>query len=105
MGLFAIIYLVADVWKLQKWGMPFLVFGTNALFSYFLAGVWTKMMLYVIKIPTGETKMTFYSWFYEKVCVPVAGNLNGSLMFALIQVLFIWLILFILYRKKVFIRF
>jgi len=104
MALLAIIYLVADVWKLQKWGVPFMVFGTNALFSYFLAGVWTRMMLYVIKIPSGETKMTLYTWFYEKVCVPVAGNLNGSLMFALIQVLFIWLISYILYRKKVFIR-
>lgn len=104
MILLSIIYLISDVWKLQKWGMPFMVFGTNALFSYFLAGIWTRMMLYVIKIPSGDTKITFYTWFYEKVCVPVAGNLNGSLMFALIQVLFIWLISFILYRKKVYIR-
>ncbi|MCX6334985.1 MAG: hypothetical protein NT092_11890 [Bacteroidia bacterium] len=100
----ALIYLIADVGKLQKWGMPFLVFGTNTIFSYFLAGVWTRMMLYVIKIPSGDTKITFYTWFYEKVCVPVAGNMNGSLMFAIIQVLLIWLISFILYRKKVFIR-
>jgi predicted acyltransferase len=104
MALLAIIYLIADVWKLQKWGMPFLVFGTNALFSYFLAGVWTRMMLYVIKIGSGEEKVTFYNWFYEKVCVPVAGNMNGSLLFAVLQVLFIWLISFILYRKKIYIR-
>lgn len=43
-------------------------------------------------------------WFYEKICVPVAGNLNGSLMFAIIQMLLIWLVAYILYRKKVMIR-
>ncbi len=103
MGLLALIYFIADVAKLQRWGMPFLVFGTNALFSFFLAGVWTRLML-LIKVASGDTKVTLYTWFYEKVCVPVAGNLNGSLMFALIQVLLIWLIALILYRKKIFIR-
>jgi predicted acyltransferase len=103
MGVLALIYLISDVWKLRKWGTFFLVFGTNALFAYFLAGIWTRLMLY-IKISAGETNITLYNWIYEKLCVPVAGNLNGSLMFAIMQVLFIWLIVLILYRKKIFIR-
>lgn len=101
MGGLALIYLVADVLKFQKWGTFFLVFGTNALFSYFLAGIWTRLMLF-IKI--GENKISFYTWFYEKACVPVAGNMNGSLMFALIQVILIWLIALFLYKKKIMIR-
>jgi predicted acyltransferase len=103
MGVLALIYLIADVWKLQKWGYLFLVFGTNALFSFFLAGVWTRIML-LLKVTSGETKVTLYTWIYEHLCVPVAGNMNGSLMFALMQVLLIWLIAFILYRKRIFIR-
>lgn len=105
MIILSIIYLLSDVWKLQKWGIPFMVFGTNALFSYFIAGIWTKMMLYVIRIGEGEEKISLYAWFYEKVCVPVAGNLNGSLLFAIIQLLLVWLIAFLLYRKKIYIRF
>ena len=42
--------------------------------------------------------------FISKICVPVAGNLNGSLMFAIIQMLLIWGVAMILYKKKVFIR-
>ena len=103
MGVLALIYLVADVWKFQIWGVFFLIFGTNALFSYFLAGVWTRLML-LIKIPNGGNEINLYTWFYEKVCVTVAGNLNGSLMFAIIQMLFIWFIALILYKKKVLIR-
>jgi predicted acyltransferase len=99
----AFIFWLADVIKFQMWGVFFLVFGTNALFSFFLAGVWTKLMLFV-KISWDGNKTSLYSWFYEKVCVPIAGNMNGSLMFAIIQMLLIWLIALILYRKKVMIR-
>ena len=42
MGVFALIYLIADVFKFQVCGDIFIVFGTNALFSFFLAGIWIK---------------------------------------------------------------
>jgi predicted acyltransferase len=103
MGLFSLIYLIADVWKLQRWGAFFMVFGMNALFAYILSGIWTRLMLF-IKIQSGTGKITLYTWFYEKVCVPVAGHMNGSLMFALVQVLLIWGLALILYRKKILIR-
>ncbi len=99
----ALIYLISDVLKLKKWGFFFLVFGTNALFSYFLAGIWTRTMLNV-KFPFGESEMTLYNWIYEIICVPVAGNMNGSLMFAILQVLLIWIPALLLYRKKIMIR-
>ena len=100
----SVIYLIADVLKFKMWGTFFVVFGTNALFTFAMAGIWTKLMLYVIKIPSGEEKISFYNWFYEKVCVPVAGNLNGSLIFAIIQMLLLWSVALLLYRKKIMIR-
>jgi predicted acyltransferase len=103
MGLLSLIYLIADVWKLQRWGIFFMVFGMNALFAYFLAGIWTRLMLF-INISSGGSRITLYSWFYEKVCAPVAGHMNGSLMFAIIQVFLIWGLALILYRKKILIR-
>jgi predicted acyltransferase len=103
MVVFALIYLVSDVFKFHSWGIFFVVFGTNALFSYFLAGIWTRMML-LIQIHTDSGKASLYTWFYDKVCVPVAGNMNGSLVFAIIQMLLIWSLALILYRKKIMIR-
>jgi predicted acyltransferase len=101
--IFSIIYLIADVLKFEVIGAFFTVFGTNALFSYFLAGIWIKMLMF-IKIHAGADNISLYSWIYQKVCVPVAGNLNGSLMFAIIQMLIIWSVALILYRKKIMIR-
>jgi predicted acyltransferase len=103
MGVLAVIYLITDVLKFQTWGTFFIVFGTNAIFAYFLAGVWTRLML-IIKISSTGNSMNLYDWIYSKVCVPIAGNLNGSLMFAILQVILIWAVTLILYRKRVFIR-
>jgi predicted acyltransferase len=100
----SVIYWLADVLKFQKWGVPFMIFGTNALFAYFLAGVWIKLIMY-FKVATDGKEISLYTWFYEKICVPVAGNMNGSLLFATIQMLLILGVAAILYRKKVMIRF
>lgn len=103
MGVFSVIYLIADVLKFQVVGTFFMIFGTNAMFSYFLAGIWIDTILF-FNVQTGNGKMSLYQWFYEKVCVPIAGNLNGSLLFAVIQMLLIWGVALILYRKKIMIR-
>jgi predicted acyltransferase len=99
----SLIYLIADVFKIQKWGTFFLVFGTNAIFAYFLAGIWTRIMLNV-KLSSGGVPVTLYTWIYEKIFSPLAGNLNGSLFFAIFQVMVVWALVLILYRKKIYIR-
>jgi predicted acyltransferase len=103
MIVFAVIYLISEVLKFQKWGTPLMVFGTNALITYFLMRIWIELLLY-LQVPTGNDKISLYGWFYEKVCVPIAGNLNGSLMFAIIQMVLLWLLALILYKKKIFLR-
>ncbi len=99
----SVIYWLADVLKFQKWGVFFVVFGTNALFAYFLSGVWSRLMQF-INIPAGENNITLYTWAYEKIFTSVFGNMNGSLAFAIFQMLLIWSIALILYRRKVMIR-
>ncbi|HLP71808.1 MAG TPA: DUF5009 domain-containing protein, partial [Bacteroidales bacterium] len=104
MAVLAIIFWISDVAGFPSWGKFFMVFGSNALFSFFLAGIWTKTMLYLVKLPSGGEEITLYNWIYQKICAPVAGNMNGSLMFALLQVIIIWSVALVLYRKKIFIR-
>jgi len=99
----ALLHMIVDVWKLKLWGIFFTVFGTNAVFTYFLAALWSKT-LYFIKIPSADADLSLYSWLYEKVFVPLAGNLNGSLIFAIVQMIIIWLFALLLYRKKIMIR-
>ncbi len=79
----------------------FVAFGLNPMSTYILAGICTKTML-AVKI--GE--LTLYKWIFTNICSPLfAEQKIASLMFALMQVAFIWLFGYILYRKKIIIRF
>jgi len=64
-----------------------------------LSGVW---IISYFAITIGESNM--YSWLYKSVFVPVAGNMNGSLLFGLFHIALYWLIGLFLYRKKIFIK-
>jgi predicted acyltransferase len=79
----------------------FLPFGMNPMSTYLLAGIWTKTML-AIKI--GE--MTLYKWIFTNLCSPLFEEQKlASLLFALLQVTLIWAFGYILYRKKIMIKF
>lgn len=101
---YALIILAFFIWLIdikqqKKYFQPFVVYGMNPLFIYLLAGVWVTVY-FMIKI--GDAN--FYSWFYKNVFVPVAGNMNGSLLFALFHIAVFWFIGWLLYRKKIFIK-
>lgn len=101
MLLLALLFVVIDMWNLKGWTGFFNVFGTNALFTYLLAGIWTKIML-TVKIGGG----TLYGWIFNNICSPLFTEQKlASLLFAIIQVLFIAIFGYILYRKKIIIKF
>lgn len=79
----------------------FLPFGLNPMTTYLLAGILTKTML---AVRIGE--MTLYKWIFTNICSPLFTEQKiASLLFAIIQVVIIWAIGYILYRKKIIIKF
>lgn len=102
----AFLFAVIDIWNLKGWTGFFNVFGMNALVTFLLAGIWTKTMTYVIHIGNGENEVNLYTWIYNNICCPVFSEPKmASLMFAVMMVLFIWVFGYILYRRKIFIKF
>lgn len=101
MMILALLFIIVDVCGLKGWTGFFNTFGTNPLFTYLLAGIWTKTML---NIKIGE--VTLYNWIFTHICSPLFNEQKiASLMFAIMQVLIIWAFGYILYRKKIIIRF
>jgi len=90
---------IIDIKGKKGWIAPFLVFGMNPLFIYILSILWVKIY-FIIHI--GD--QNFYAWFYDSVFRPMVTPTFGSLLFALFHVLGCWLIGYILYRKKIFIK-
>ena len=101
MVILALLFIIIDMWNLKGWTGFFNTFGTNALFTYLLAGIWTKTML---NIKIGDSSL--YKWIFNNICSPLFEEQKlASLLFAIIQVLIVWAFGYILYRKKIIIKF
>lgn len=101
---YALIILSLFIWLIdikgyKKWAQPLIVFGMNPLFIFVFSGFWIISYL-AIKIDG----MSFYSWLYKTVFVPIAGNMNGSLLFAFFHIVIYWFIGWVLYKKRIFIK-
>jgi len=95
----ALCYELIEVRNFGKWGLPFEVMGLNAIFLFVASGLFSRIL---IKTFIGKT--TTYTWIYENLFRYWAGALNGSLLFAIVMVLFWWVILYGMYRRRWFWR-
>lgn len=103
--LFALLIYIIDMKGCKKWTLLFSVFGRNPLFLFILSIVWVKTLRLLIRIPDGAgNTLSGNAWLYQYIFVPLAGNLNGSLMYALAHILLFWLTGYILYRRRLFIK-
>ena len=100
----AVCYWLIDLKGFRAWAKPFLVFGSNALAVYFLSEAFVRAVdaLGFKTADGGETNLL--SLIHEKLFASWASPLNASLMFAVCTVL-CWLgVMWILYRRRVFIK-
>jgi len=99
-----LIWLI-DLKKINKWSIPFKHFGTNPLFIFVFSGLYVKTIIYLIEpIGSDGIKVSAYKYMYQEFFVPIAGNMNGSLLFALTHIIIFWFLCFILFRNKIFIK-
>lgn len=101
--LLAFFIWIIDIHGYKKWSKPALVFGMNPLFIFVLSGL-VGRLLYMIKFSAGGETITLKGWIYEHLFASWAGNLNGSLFFALTLIFLYWILADVLYRKKIFIK-
>ncbi|MDX1943264.1 MAG: DUF5009 domain-containing protein [Saprospiraceae bacterium] len=96
-----VVYWVVDVFGYKRWTKPFVVFGTNALFAYFMSEL---VAITMFSIPVNE-KQSLFNWVYASIFEPLfASPYNASLIFAIVFVIFILGLTWILYWRKIFIR-
>ena len=72
----------------------------TTIFIFILSGLWVKTMINIKRNLDGETTSA-YNYLYKTIFVPLAGDINGSLLFAIGHLIGFWLILYWMYRKKI----
>jgi len=89
-------YWLIDVRGRDRWAGPFIAFGTNALFAFVLSGLLARILL-LWTVDGGPGR----DWLFREVLSPALGPLNGSLAFAAANVLVIYAVTALLYRRGI----
>lgn len=101
--LLASCYELIEVRGLRRWGKPFEIMGLNAIFIFITSVLMIKILVKT-HIGIGEKAPNTYTWIYEHFFASWAGTMNGSLLFAIVTLLFWWLVVYIMYRKRWFVK-
>lgn len=86
-------------WRRFSWIAQ--VFGANAILLYIIDQLWVKAS-WLLPAPSGDG--SFSSWLYHSVCTTFAGPYGGSLLYPILHLLFYWVLLLPLYRKRIFLK-
>jgi len=101
--LLAACFELIEVRQRQRWGKPFEIMGVNAIFVFVASVVMIKLLVKT-HIGTGENAPTTYTWLYNHIFLPWTGARSGSLLFALVTVLFWWVVLYLMYQRRWFVK-
>lgn len=100
LGLFT--YLMKDDRKNSWWSYPWLVFGTNAIAAYVLSEV-IAIAISAIHIPGSDDKLTLKKYLFTHLFAPFGPGMD-SLLFSLFFVLVCFVPIWVLFRRRIFIK-
>jgi len=100
----AICYWVIDIKGYRRWAKPFEIFGVNAIALYVVADLIAELLGLVNLTGADGSKIPLGSWIYDHLFASWASLLNASLAFAITFVLVCLGLMWILYRRKIFIK-
>ncbi len=97
-------YYLIDIKGYDKWTKPFVIFGMNALALFIGSGLMARMMS-IIKVAGAEGKeISLQVWIYQTVFAPLADAKTSSAMYAVCFILFWLFLMWLLYRKRIYIK-
>jgi predicted acyltransferase len=100
----ALCYWVIDIKGFRRWAWPFEVFGVNALALFVGTGLMVKLMG-LIKIPRGDgTQISSQGWIFRNLFLSWASPINASLFYAIAFILLWLFLMWLLYRKRIYIK-
>ena len=102
---FASCYWLIDIKGYKRWAWPFVVFGVNALALFVFSGIFARMISAMRVAYTDDGKgISAQKWLVDNIFLAALQPINASLAYAICFILFWLFLLWLLYRKKVFIK-
>lgn len=97
--LFGLVYWVIEVKQWRGWTKFFEIYGTNAIVSYVLSGMLARLLSL-----NQIGGMSAQKWIFENAFLSMAEPKNASLLFALSEVGLLFVVMWLLWRQKWFVK-
>jgi len=97
-------YWLIDIKGYRRWAKPFVIFGVNALALFVFSGLMAKLFG-IIKVADAEGKsISLQGWIFDSIFLPFGAPINASLMYAVSYILLWLFLMWLLYRKQIYIK-
>jgi predicted acyltransferase len=100
----ALCYWAADLNRWRRWATPFLVFGTNAIAAYMLSELVAHLIVRLELVQPDGTALSWQEMLYQRFFLGLGSPANASLAYALVFTGLCWAALWVLYRRKIFLK-
>ena len=101
--LLAVLYEIMEARGWKRWARPLEIAGLNAIFLFVASGL-VGRVLYRVRMSSLPEAPSLYRWLFETFFLPWGEPVDASLAFALTTLLLWWLMLYALYRRRVFFK-
>ena len=102
--LLALCYWVIDIKGYRHWAWPFEVFGVNALALFVGTGLMVKIMGLIKVARDDGTQISSQGWIFNKFFLSWAAPINASLFYAIAFILLWLFLMWLLYRKQIYLK-
>ncbi|HEX6280366.1 MAG TPA: DUF5009 domain-containing protein [Pyrinomonadaceae bacterium] len=98
-------YWLIDIKQMKWWTKPFVIFGVNALALFVFSGIFARL-LGMIRLdgPEAGKDITLQQWIFQNLFLSWASPINASLAYAVVFILFWLFLMWLLYRKQIYIK-
>ena len=100
----ATIMWLVDLKGWNGWTKPFVIYGMNPILAFVGSGVMARLIYTLIKVDYNGKTVSLQSAIYQSMYASWLEPKNASLAFALTFVLFWYVVVYVLYRKRIFLK-
>lgn len=97
-------YWLIDIKGYKKWSQPFVIFGVNALALFVGSGLLGRLLGLVKVVETDGKSISLQQWIFGNLFSPFFEPINASMFYAVSFILFWLFLMWLLYRKKIYIK-
>jgi predicted acyltransferase len=97
-------YWLIELKGLRRWAKPFVVFGVNALALYVFSGIMSNLLWQLEVAGPDGTNDSLQEWIFANLFLSWAKPMDASLAFAVSYVLLWLFLMWLLYRRRIYIK-